>query len=80
MFRKAKIFFIMCYILLRYKQKLDIFTGSLASTYVGVGRIASDEERFFLLKPLVRFSFTYGWASGLLHICLYINHQFHNLF
>ena len=49
---------------------------SLNSAFVGVGRIAPDEERLVLLKPVVQFSFIYGVARGFLYICLYFNHQF----
>ena len=38
---------------------------------MGVGRIAPDEERLVLLKPVVRFYFTYGVSRGFLNICLY---------
>ena len=42
----------------------------LASAFLGVGRIATDEERLVLLKPVVQFSFTYGMSSGFLYFCL----------
>ena len=41
---------------------------SLASAFVGVGRIAPDEERLVLLKLAVLFSFAYGVLRGLLFI------------
>ena len=35
--------------------------------FVGVGRIAPDEERLVLLKLIVHFSFTYGVLRDLLY-------------
>ena len=42
---------------------------SLASDFVGLVRIAPDEERLVLLKPVVHFSFTYGVLR-----CLSVNY------
>ena len=35
------------------------------SAFVVVGRFAPDEERLFLSKPVVQFSFTYGVSRGI---------------
>ena len=42
----------------------------LGPAFVGVGRIAPDDERLVLLKPGVQFSFTYGVSRGFLYTCL----------
>ena len=49
--------------------------ASLASAFVGVGRIAPDEERLVLLKLVVQFCFTYDVSRGFLYICSYFKHQ-----
>ena len=49
---------------------------SLASDFARIGRVAPDEERIVLLKPVEQFSFTYGVSKGFLYICLYFKHQF----
>ena len=43
----------------------------LASASVDVGRIAPDEERLVLSKPVMQLSFTYGLSKCNLYICLY---------
>ena len=43
---------------------------SLASVFVGVGRIAPNEERLVLSKQAVQFSFTYSASRDLLYNCL----------
>ena len=40
---------------------------SQASAFVGVGRIAPNEERLVLSKPVEHFSFTYGVLTGRLY-------------
>ena len=57
-----------------YRKPLD--WTRLTSAFVGVGRIAPDEERLVLLKPVVQFNFTYGVSGGFLYICLYFKNQF----
>ena len=52
-----------------YKIPLDLLAEarlSLVSTSVEVGRIAPDEERLALSKPVVQFSFPYGMSRGIL--------------
>ena len=45
----------------------------LPSAFVVVGRIAHDEERLVLSKPVVQFSFTYGMSRGyFMHLFYYI--------
>ena len=41
---------------------------SLASAFVRVGRVAPDEERLVLLKPVMQFSFIYGVSRDFLYI------------
>ena len=49
---------------------------SLTSAFVVVGRIAPDEERIVLLKPVVQFYFTNGVLRGFLDLyytaCLFV--------
>ena len=42
----------------------------MSSAFMGEERIAPDEERLVLLKPVGLFSFTYGVLRGLLFIYL----------
>ena len=63
-FRKDKPFYQVQCVLLPRKQKSDslasafVGIGRQASSFVGTGRIATQEERFVLLKPVEHFSFT----------------------
>ena len=42
-----------------------------ASAFEGVGRIAPDEERLVLLKPVMHLSFTYGVLRDLVNNYLF---------
>ena len=53
------------------KPPSDPIYMSVASAFVGVGRVAPDEERLVLLKPVFQFYFNYGVSRGFLYICLY---------
>ena len=76
-FRKYKPFFIRCNTSSSYESRSQtwasasgfcgFFYPDLASASVGGGRIAPDEERLILSKPVVHFSFTYGVLGGLLY-------------
>ena len=41
-----------------------------------VERIAPDEERLVLSKPIMHISFAYDVSRGISSTCLHINHQF----
>ena len=49
---------------------------SLASAFVGVEIFAPDKKRLVLSKHIVKFSLNYSVSRNLLHVRLYINHQF----
>ena len=52
---------------------------SLTSAFVVIGRIAPDEERLILLKPVMQFYFTYGVSRGFQYIYLkpFLMHNLH---